>query len=286
MSTARWFAYAALVVALSVSASVPALAAPFYLYNTGFETDTIGQTPTGWTVTSGAVNLTNTSVQTHPTAPSGGTQVLKVGQSGEAFELGVTFPAQSLNAGERLAYNFDINVDFINGNDSEGFLSRAYSTVSRIDAGFPRVLRNGTSWRLYNGNSGANSSPAYTANFNFDQWYRLRIEYVASSSSAGQVFWYMGDNALDLQTLADDLILTETYSGRNLSQTQNILRFDFSNIGLNGTGFSMFVDNLAIVTPEPAGLAAIGMGVSAGLLRRRQRAAGAARAARAAAARK
>ena len=271
MNTARGFAYAAaLVVALSVS--VPASAAPFYLYHTGFETDTLGQTPTGWTVTAGAVNLANTSVVTHPTAPSGGTKVLKVGQTGEAFELGVTFPAQSLNAGEKLAYNFDINVDFINGNDSEGFLSRAYSTVSRIDAGFPRVLRNGTSWRFYNGFGFMNASPAYTANFNFDQWYRLRIEYIASSNSAGQVFWYLGDDALDLQTPADDLILTETYSGRNLNQTQNIIRFDFANIGLNGTGFSMFVDNLAIVTPEPAGLCAIGMVVSAGLLRRRQRA--------------
>ena len=163
----------------------------------------------------------------------------------------------------------------ITGNDSEGMLSRVYSPVSRIDAGYPRVLRNGANWRFFNGNFGGNSSPPYApaaGGFNLDQWYTLRIEYQATSSSAGQVRWYLGDHVADLQVLADDLILTETYTGRNLSQTQNINRFDFANIGIFGAGFRMYVDNISIVTPEPTALAAIGIVMSTGLLRRQRRA--------------
>jgi hypothetical protein len=110
----------------------------------------IGQLPAGWTTYSGTVNLANTSVQS--SSDPGRANVFKVGFTTETYTLRRGYTVHGLNTtGNQLAYEFDVNVDFINGNDSEGFTFYNTNNVTGMFAGFPRILKNGANWRTYHG---------------------------------------------------------------------------------------------------------------------------------------
>jgi hypothetical protein len=267
MIKSQWIA--AIVVSLTTAAV--SYAAPFYLYTTNFDSDVIGQLPAGWTVNSGSVNLANTSVQPQP----GRVNVFKVGFTTESYQLRRDYTVHGLNTtGNTLAYEFDVNVDFINGNDSEGWGFYNTNNVTGMFAGAPRILRNGANWRIYNGYytiapTDAPYAPA-AGGFNFDQWYRMRVEYTATSPSAGFVSYYLGTDYADLRAaLGDDLFYTEFYSD-GVAQTQNLQTFLLGSV--TATGASMMIDNFVVVTPEPASLGAVSLLATAGLRRNRRRA--------------
>jgi hypothetical protein len=96
----------------------------------------------------------------------------------------------------------------------------------------------------------------------------MRVEYNATSPSAGTVSYDLGDDYADLRaSLVDDLFYTETYSD-GVAQTQNLQMLLLGSVP--ATGASMFIDNLVIVTPEPASLCTLALlGATFGLRRRR-----------------
>lgn len=237
-----------------------AQAAPFPLVN-NYDTDPLGQLPTGWTFTSGSNSETYVALD-----PLGGTnRVFQIDEdpvNGQGWTLQTTFAPYTLTStSPTLFYQFRLYVDEITGNDSEGITVRVMSNLSSLDAGFPRILRNGTQWRFYSAHYILNSAvpfSAYSPSFNFDQWYTFRVEIDPDSTSSGKVYWYMDGT----------LIRTETYSGRSLSQTQNIQLFEISNSVAPGGGARIYLDNLIVGIPEPAGALMLGVG---GLLLLRRR---------------
>lgn len=255
-----------MVAALALGYSVTAHA---LMTNTilshNFDSDTVGSLPSGWSFTAGSssgVYVTNNVSSSSPNA----LQVKLVNST--FFTVGTTFPAHNLANGDpdnRLSYSVDLNVDYIDLNDSEGIRLRIFNGTSQIDVGTPRILRNGTNWRFYNALAGGNGGSFYVGNFNFDQWYNFRVVITPTTTTSGTADWYM-DGVL---------INAETYSGRSpVTQTSNLDIFDiFPVLDANdATGASLYVDNLLIqaIIPEPstAALIAVCFGVAA--LRRKR----------------
>lgn len=235
--------------ALSAPSSTPASAT--------YPTDETQQS--GWTLggdTSQLIVVDSGTVAGIPSTPNAFQQAFTT----SATSSSVTFPNYDLSATSRsIEWSADIYVDFINGNNSEGWQMRMISRDSSIDAGLMRILRNGTSWRLYNGLQGSNGGGSpYGQDFNFDQWYEMRVVIDPDSTSSGKAYTYI-DGVLQF---------TETWTGRGLSQTQNIEYFEI--ISVAGTGARFFIDNLEIAIPEPASAALLALGGLA-MLRRKRR---------------
>jgi hypothetical protein len=231
------------------------------IFEQNFDSDTVGALPSGW---SGA--STDNAVVTDSLSLSAPNSFQLSTLSSNGFTVQRAFAAHNLASGDpdnRLSYSVDINVDFIDQNDSEGFRFRIWNGTSQIDVGTPRVLRNGANWRFFNGLFSLNGGPAYVGNFNFDQWYNFRVVITPTTISSGTAHWYM-DNVL---------VNTETYSGRSpISQTSNLDVFDIFQVsdGNPATAARMYIDNLQIqaILPEPSSLALLLAG-AAMLLRRR-----------------
>lgn len=240
--------------------SGPASASVFPLVN-NFNTNPLGELPPGWAFHTGFNSQTYVAVD--PVNPNN--RVLQIDENptdGQNWVLRNTFTPFTLDAGSgTLFYQFRLYVESIAGNNSEGFQFQIFSPLSQIDAGKARVLRVGSAWELYNGLFSFNSavpSSAYSAPFNMNQWYTFRVEFDPVSASAGEVRWYIDGQ----------LISTETYTGRSLSQTQNIQIFEISNFNLGVGGARMYLDDLIIGIPEPSG-ATLLLLTGAILLRRR-----------------
>jgi hypothetical protein len=220
-----------------------------------FDSDTVGALPSGWSFSTGS----NSGVYVTNNVSSSGPNSFRVPITDSTFYTVQTpFTAHNLANGDpdnRLSYSIDINVDFIDLNDSEGIRLRIWNGTSQIDVGTPRILRNGTQWRFYNGLYTVNGGSAYIGNFNFDEWHNLRIVINPTTTTSGTADWYVDGVLLN----------TETYTGRSpVTQTSNLDVFDIFPVldASDATDATVYFDNLLIqaILPEPSSVALLAVG--------------------------
>ena len=229
------------------------------IFEQNFDSDTVGQLPSGWT---GLPTVNNNAFVTNNVSQSAPNSLAIQITDSTLWTVAKSFPAVDLANGDpdnRLSYSLDINVDHIDHNNAEGINLRLFNGVSQIEAGMPRILRFNSLWSLYNGDVSINGGNAYNGPlggfFNFNQWYNFRVVISPTSPTSGTADWYVDGS----------LINTETYSGRSTSQTHNMNEFDiyYLNSDVNaGTGALMYFDNLVIqsIVPEPSSVALLVVG--------------------------
>jgi hypothetical protein len=235
-----------------------------------YDSDTVGQLPSSWSglpVVNGNAYVTN---NVSVSAPNSFANQFTSADTTYTVQTVAPTTFTLTNIGDWVSYDFDVNVDYIGGNDSEGFSFRLWNaTFSQIDTGAPRILRNLTQWRLYNGLVSINGGSAYVGGWNFDEWHHLRFKTVLDGTSGpgatpyfGRTFWYVDDVLLN----------TETWTNRNFNQVREIDTVDIRSVIGTVTGARMYVDNMVIeVIPEPSALALLAAGGWILVRRRRSR---------------
>ena len=221
----------------SLGPAAEAASAPLLAQN--FDADATGKLPKGWSVSEPGVAdaSVQAGVEKTPSAPN----VFKVAVTGDSpakpYVLGTTFPSHDLDGAHgSLEYSFDVNVEAIETNDSEGVQFRIWSGKSGIDVATPRILRADKEWRLYNHGS-STGVDHYFGHFAFKTWHRLRFVIEPSSASAGKVFWYADGT----------LITTEVYSGREPSQTTSIRFLELVPVfAKDKSNTVIYIDNLRV----------------------------------------
>lgn len=238
------------------------------LINQNYDTDTVGQMPSGWT----GLSLVNSNAfvtnNVFDSSPNSFANQFVLGDPNYTIQTVAPFTVTLTNVGKWISYEFDVNVDYIGGNDGEGFQFRLWNAnFSQIDVGTPRILRNGAQWRFYNGLVAQNGGSSYVGNYNFDQWYNFRVQIELEGTNGpvatpyhGKAYWYV-DSVL---------VNTETWTNRNFGQVREIDTFDIRPVIGTATGARMFIDNLGVeAIPEPSALAFVVAGAGMFLLRRR-----------------
>jgi hypothetical protein len=260
----------ALVVGLAAGSAVAFEGPNHILRNQNYDSDTVGQLPSGW---SGLATVNNNAFVTNSpssTAPNSFANQFTSADTTYTIQTVSPFAYTLTNIGSWVSYSFDVNVDYIGGNDSEGFSFRLWNaTYSQIDTGAPRILRNGTQWRLYNPLVSLNGGSAYVGNYNFDEWHNLRFKTILDGDTGpggtpyfGRTLWYIDNTLLN----------TETWTNRNFNQVREIDTVDIRSVIGTPTGARIFIDNLEVeALPEPSALALLSIG-SLFFLRRSRRA--------------
>lgn len=274
------FAMALAVVCLSTTKSY-ALFGHDVLINQNYDTDTVGQMPSGWsgqrstnffaTFTGPVSTVNDNAFVTNSVFDSSPNSFAIQGTSAAGtfsnmlLRTVAPFSFSLTNAGKWISYEVDINIDFITGNDGEGWTFRLWnSDFSNLDVGVPRILRNGSQWRFLTQTGG------YQGGFNFDQWYNLRVQITplgfdpaansGDGSGYGVAHWYI-DNSL---------FYTENYTNRVFARLREIDTFDIRTDIRTPTGIRMFIDNLGVeAIPEPSALAFVVTGAAILMIRRR-----------------
>src|SRR5689334_13870648 len=93
MRTMRTACLCVVIALLLAPISAPVARATPWLLSTDFNSDTPGQLPSGWAVSSGAINPANTKIT--DTLDHG--RVFQVGETGESFTVGVNHTPFSLS---------------------------------------------------------------------------------------------------------------------------------------------------------------------------------------------
>lgn len=267
--TVRKIAALCAVSACFGAITVRAVEGPHHLLaNQDFDNDTVGLLATGW---SGLPTSNNKAYVTNNVSVSNPNSFALQYQNGDSSTLiSLVTPMQySLtNAGQWIAYEFDVNVDYINSNNSEGFAFRLWNaTFSQIDTGSARILANSGGWQFFNGLAGQNGGLFYLPTiYSFDTWHHLRVKILEDGNTGpvatpyfGRTLWYV-DNVL---------ANTETWTNRNFNQVREIDTLDVSY--LINQGARINIDNLVIeAIPEPTALALL-FGAGTVLLVRRRK---------------
>ena len=241
------------------------------LINQNYDSDTVGQMPSGWTGLSLVNNNAFVTNNVFDSSPNSFANQHVVSDANYTIQTVAPFTVMLTNAGKWISYEFDVNVDYLGNVDSEGFQFRLWNAnFSQIDVGVPRILRsniNTNQWRFYNGLVSQNGGSTYVGGYNFDQWYNFRVQIQLDGNDGpvatpyyGKAYWYV-DNVL---------VNTETWTNRNFQQVREIDTFDIRPVQGTATGARMFIDNLGVeAIPEPSAMAFIVAGATMLTLRRR-----------------
>lgn len=211
-------------------------------FTQNFDADKAGTLPTGWTL--GESSTTAAAVADAAEAPSP-PNALRIAFVGRALSdppsLSAEFPEINLDGAHGvLEYSFDVKVESIATNNSEGLQFRVWSGVSGIDVAMPRILRWEQKWRIYN-HSAAPNTGHYYGDFDFGEWHRLRFVIEPSSPSAGKATWYADGK----------LLYVEQYKDRTPAQTAGVHLFTVTPVSGGGENNTVvYLDNLRIGPPE------------------------------------
>jgi hypothetical protein len=208
-----------------------------------FDGDAVGKAPAGWSLSQeGQLAATvEAGVADAPSPPN----VLKINFTSRVTDVSAAlvreFPAVNLDGAHGgLEYAFDVKVESIADNDSEGLQFRVWSGVSGIDVATPRILRADKKWRLYT-HAAMPGAQNYYGDFEIGAWHRLRFVIEPESASAGRASWYADGK----------LLYIERYTGRAAVQTSNVHRFEIVSIpGRQDNKTVVYIDNLRIGRPE------------------------------------
>jgi hypothetical protein len=230
------------------------------IYSDNFDSDTLGQLPSGWSGSrSGLPTVNNNAFVTNNISKSAPNSFKNTYTNAFSYDVTTSFPGVNLvQFDQGLSYSLDLNVESIANNNSEGFRIGVDNNVHRLDAGSPRILREGTVWSFFNQFNGQNF---LSSGFNFNQWYNFRVDFSPISPTTGTAFWYMDGT----------LINTEPYTKPDNTYTPNVHIFEILDIP--GNSATMYVDNVLIqaIIPEPSTVALLAVGGFVFFSRRRLR---------------
>lgn len=227
-----------------------------------YDSDTVGQMPASWSGLP-VVNA-NAYVTNNPSVSSPNSFAVSYTNGNANYLIQTVAPTTFTltNVGDWVAYQFDVNVDFLNSNNSEGFHFRLWNgNISQLDAGVARIIANSGGWQFIDA-----LGPYLPTIYSFDAWHNFRAKVVLEGTNGpvaspyyGKAYWYVDDA----------LAYTEVWTNKNFNQVREIDTVDIRDVP--NLGGRMFIDNMVIeIIPEPSALAFLAM-ASLMFFRRRSR---------------